>query len=87
MGLLDETRLEHERSQAVTRFVIEGEPIPRVPFGAEENRMSLIHCPECDTGSGSFHLLGCATERCPLCDGSARDCACSYEMRPQALLR
>jgi len=45
MGLLDVTRLEHERSQAVTRFVIEGEPIPRVPFGAEENRMSLIHCP------------------------------------------
>jgi hypothetical protein len=87
MGLLDDMRLECEKSQTVTRFVIEGEPFPRVQFGDEKNRMSLSHCPECDSGIGSFHMLGCTIERCPLCDEKARDCSCSYEKRPQELLR
>jgi hypothetical protein len=87
MGLFDDIRLEYEKSQAATHFVIEGEPIPRVRFGDEKNRMSLMSCPECDSGKGSFHMLGCTVEQCPLCDDRARDCSCSYEKRPRELLR
>lgn len=85
MGLFDDIRLEHEQSQAVTHFVIEGEPMLRVRFGDEQNRMSLMYCPECNSGYGSFHILSCTVEQCPLCDGKARDCSCSYEKRPRDL--
>jgi hypothetical protein len=87
MGLFDDICLEFEKSQSVTHFVIDGDPMPRVKFGDEQNRMSLIRCPECDSGIGSFHMLSCTVEQCPLCDGKARDCSCSYEQRPRELLR
>ena len=87
MDLFDEIRLEYEKSQAVTHFVIEGEPMPRVRFGDEHNRMSLMRCPECDSVYGTFHILSCTIEQCPHCDGKARDCSCSYEKRPREHLR
>lgn len=87
MGLFDEIRREHEQSDAVTHFVIEGEPMPRVRFGDEQNRMSLMNCPECYSAIGSFHMLGCTVEQCPLCDGKAYGCSCSYEKRPREYLR
>lgn len=87
MSLFDAIRLEYEKSQAVTHFVVEGELMPRVQFGDEKNRMSLMNCPECNLGHGSFHMLGCNVEQCPLCDGSACNCSCSYEKRPCELLR
>lgn len=87
MGLFDDVRLEFEKSQAVKHFVIEGDPMPRVRFGDEENRMSLQSCPECDSGIGSFHMLSCTVEQCPLCEGKAYGCPCAYEKRPRELLR
>lgn len=87
MHFVEDIGLQHEKSQTVTCFVIEGEPMSRVRFGDEVNRMSLVHCPECSSGVGSLHLLGCTVEQCPLCGDWARDCPCSYERRPQELLR
>lgn len=87
MDLFDELRREYEKSDAVTHFVIEGAPLPRVRFGEEHNRMSLMHCPECYSAIGSLHLLGCTVEQCPLCDGKAYACVCSYEKRPREHLR
>lgn len=87
MSLFDEIRREQEKSDAVTHFVIEGEPMPRVRFGDEHNRMSLLRCPDCDSATGSLHLLGCTVEQCPLCDGQAHNCSCSYEKRPREYLR
>lgn len=87
MSLFDDVRREWEKSQATTHFVMEGERMPRVRFGFEENRMSLASCPECDAGAGSFHMLGCTVEQCPLCEGKAYGCSCSYEKRPSEIMR
>lgn len=86
MGLWDDIRAEFEKSQATRHFVIEGERMPRIAFGDETNRMSLMRCPECDSGPGSFHMLGCTVEECPLCEGPACNCACAYEKRPRELM-
>lgn len=83
MDLSDQVRQEYEKSQSLIGFIIEGETMPRVRFGDEENRMSLMSCPECNVGIGSYHMLGCTVEQCPLCEGKAYGCACSYEVRPR----
>jgi hypothetical protein len=57
MGLFDDIRLEHEKSQAVTHIVIEGGPMMRVRFGDEQHRISLMRCSECESGYGSFRIL------------------------------
>jgi len=87
MNLWDDIRREWERSQSVRHFLIEGEPLPRIPFGSERNRMSLANCPECNGGFGEMHMLGCTVEQCPLCDASACGCGCAYQQRPNQLLR
>lgn len=87
MSLRDDIRREWERSQAVRHYMIEGEAMPRIPFGREANRMSLSNCPECDSGFGQLHMLGCTIEQCPLCDQRACSCFCTYQQRPNQLMR
>lgn len=48
-------RLEYEKSQAVTYFVSEGNPMPQILSCDEDNYMSLMSYPECNSGHGSIH--------------------------------
>lgn len=36
-------------------------------------------CPACGVGTGEFHLLGCAVEICPWCEGQLSKCNCRFE--------
>jgi hypothetical protein len=87
MSALDAYYAAWNISNSIGHFRIEGEPMPRVEFGKERNRMSLANCPDCNTDLGSLHLLGCTVEQCPLCDGSALGCGCQYEKRPKEMLK
>ncbi len=36
-------------------------------------------CPVCGVSAGEYHLLGCAVEVCPWCDGQLTRCNCRFE--------
>lgn len=45
-------------------------------YSAEEE---VIHCPVCGVLEGEEHLIGCAVEVCPWCDGQLQSCNCRFE--------
>lgn len=44
----------------------------------EQDRTSSC-CPACGVHEGEPHLLGCAVEVCPWCDGQLKNCNCRFE--------
>ena len=56
-------------------YFIEGEELPRVPFGMEREREDSP-CPGCGAYFGDFHQAGCDVEECPRCGGQVATCGC-----------
>lgn len=38
-----------------------------------------VYCPVCGVEEGEYHILGCAVEVCPWCDGQLSKCGCRFD--------
>lgn len=45
----------------------------------ESREVNKQSCPACGVLEGTLHLLGCAVEICPWCDGQLSNCNCRFE--------
>ena len=48
-------------------------------LGSDGKTATKIFCPSCGVAEEAFHLLGCAVEICPWCDGQLSYCNCRFE--------
>jgi len=55
--------------------------LPVDEFEDYEGRLveGLCSCTACGVAEGEYHLLGCAVEVCPWCDGQLSNCNCRFE--------
>ena len=71
-----------EESQRKTVYVIDGQPVPRIRYGDEEEDWGADRglCHDCAAAKGQYHAFGmCDVERCPVCREQAIGCDCTYE--------
>lgn len=47
--------------------------------GSDRKAGTKIFCPSCGVAEEAYHLLGCAVEICPWCDGQLTYCNCRFE--------
>jgi hypothetical protein len=62
-----------EAAQHETTVDLIGGIYTRLRYGMEPIASGL-HCRDCATLTGQFHVIGCAVERCPRCGGQAISC-------------
>ena len=65
------------RSQKNPCYVIDGKPMPRVRYGADDPEGEVVPpCRDCAAARGQFHVPGCCIEDCPKCGRQAIGCEC-----------
>ena len=67
---------DFNRAQAVPWLVINSRRYDRIRYGDEQNCITKLECEDCKVSPASFHLLGCALEECPRCQGQIISCHC-----------
>lgn len=80
-----EWQAEIDEAQRITRVAIGDRIFSRIVYGAEPNLAGLNlkeRCHDCAARLGELHVIGCDTERCPLCSDQAAFCACEKEVMP-----
>lgn len=73
-----------ERIQAAqrhTHLLNSGLPLPRIPYGNEQDDWGAEDhpCEDCRVMKGELHVPGCDGEECPSCHGQLITCDCDTD--------
>jgi hypothetical protein len=68
-------------AQQIPSLSLNGRPVPRTPFGAEQSdwRAERMPCGDCGVLKGEFHVPSCDVEECPACHGQLITCDCEFD--------
>ena len=76
---VDEQILSYFGYESQTAFLKACQPVEQLDDYAGEPAEGVCSCSACGVVEGEFHLLGCAVEVCPWCEGQLSNCNCRFE--------
>ena len=70
-----------KQAQLETNLTLAGQPISRIPYGAERDDWGANEhpCADCRVFQGELHVRGCDGEECPLCHEQLMTCDCAFD--------
>jgi hypothetical protein len=76
---VDEQILSYLGYESQTAFLKACLPVEQLEDYAGEPAGGVCSCSACGVVEGEVHMLGCAVEVCPWCDGQLSNCNCRFE--------
>lgn len=76
---VDEQVLSYLGYESQTAFLKKCLPVEELEDYAWYLTEDLCSCSVCGVVEGEFHMLGCAVEVCPWCEGQLSNCNCRFE--------
>ncbi len=78
-GEVDEQILSYFGYESQSVFLKACLPVDELEDYKDYSAEGLASCSACGVAEGEYHLLGCAVEVCPWCDGQLSNCNCRFE--------